>query len=113
VLPKKFRLTRKKDFEKISRKGKHFGGAFFILRTIENGLDYSRFGFVVSLKVSKKAVTRNKIRRQLHEMARVNFARIKNGFDALIIARPEIKEKSYQEIERALFEALEKGELLT
>jgi RNase P protein component len=46
-------------------------------------------------------------------MARVNFARIKNGFDALIIARPEIKEKSYQEIERALFEALEKGELLT
>lgn len=113
MLSKKIRLTKKKDLERILRRGKHFAEKFFVLKTIENGLDHSRFGFMVSIKVSKKATVRNKIRRQLQEIVRINFARIKTGLDMIVIARPEIKEKDYQEIKGALLGTLkEKGLLI-
>ncbi|MGI9318124.1 MAG: ribonuclease P protein component [bacterium] len=45
-------------------------GRFFSLHVMANGLDRSRLGLAVSRKVSKKAVQRNRIKRQVRESFR-------------------------------------------
>ena len=67
MLPKINRIKKKKDFEIIFKKGASFRNNLFTLRFLKNSLGINRFGFVVSQKVSKKAVVRNKVRRRLTE----------------------------------------------
>lgn len=86
-------LKKKKDFNK-AYKGKTIAGKLIFLKAQKNNLDVSRFGFVVSSKISKKAVIRNKIKRRLREVVK-DF---KKGFDIIIIVKPEIINKTYQEI---------------
>ncbi len=102
MLPRENRLKKKKDFDKVFKKGKTIAGKLIFLKYLKNKLKINRFGFVVSLKLSKKAVIRNRIRRQLREITRCNLFNIKPGFDVLIIAKPEIINKDYQDIKDEL-----------
>jgi len=103
MLTKKNRLAKKKDFERVYRRGKSFFSREMGIKAIKNNLDVSRFGFVASLKVSKKAVERNRIKRRLREIVRKALPRLESGFDCVILTRPEIKELKYQELgERAM-----------
>ena len=65
MLQKKQRLT-KKEFARVFHKGAPFASKDFVVKYIPNKLPFSRFGVSVGLKISKKAVTRNAIRRQLY-----------------------------------------------
>lgn len=69
-LNKKNRLKKKRDFEDVFKKGKAVKGSFLFIKYKKNELGLSRFGFVVSAKVAKKAVERNRIRRILSEVVR-------------------------------------------
>jgi len=91
VLSKENRLKKKSDFDFVFSKGRGFGGDFLFLKT-------SRFGFVVSKKVSNKAVIRNKIKRRMSEVVRSNLIKIKEGMDIVIIANKAIKEKDFSTI---------------
>lgn len=73
-----------------------------------NNLGLNRFGFVVSKKVSNKAVVRNKIRRRLSEIIKAEINNIKNGTDLIIIALPGIEKKEFSEIKKSIEEALTK-----
>ena len=70
ALNKKNRLKRTKDFEGVFKRGKSIKGEFLFIRYLKNNLEFPRFAFVVSAKVSKKAVVRNRIRRILSEAVR-------------------------------------------
>lgn len=97
MLPKENRLKKKKEFEIVFKDGKTLKGNNIIIKYLGNGLDYAKIGFIVSKKVSKKAVERNKIRRRLREATRnVN---LKKGLNIIIIALSKIKDVSYIEIE--------------
>jgi len=102
MLPRHNRLKRTKDFDNTFKKGKTITGKLVFLKIIKNNLDVSRFGFVIGLKISKKAVIRNKIKRQLREIVRKNLPIIKPGFDIVIITKPEIIDKDYQQIKHEL-----------
>jgi len=102
MLPENNRLKKRNDFNEILKKGKAITGKFVFLKYLKNNLNVNRFGFVVSLRISKRAVIRNRIRRQLREATRRNLSNIKHGFDVLIIAKPEIINKKYQEIRNEL-----------
>jgi ribonuclease P protein component len=112
MLPKKYRLAKEKDFQKVFRDRKSFAGQLLILRIRENEMDFSRFGFSVSLKISQKAVERNKTRRQAQEAVRINLGKIKPGFDVVLIAKPESLGKGYKKIEEDLLGALRKADLI-
>jgi ribonuclease P protein component len=86
MLPKTNRLKKKKDFETVFKKGKNFKNKAFVLKFAKNGLDYNRFGFIVSQKVSKKAVIRNKIRRRLSEILKIYTNDMEQGIDLVFIA---------------------------
>ena len=112
MLPKENRLKKKKDFEKLFKEGKSFREKFLVLKINENNLNNNRFGFIVSKKISKKAVTRNKIKRQLREIIRKEINNYQKGFDIAVIALPDIESKSFEEMSQALECILKKVKIL-
>ena len=55
MLPKKYRLTNKKDFEKVFKIGQGRHAKILGIKFVKNNLENSRFGFIVSKKVFSKA----------------------------------------------------------
>ena len=98
MLPQANRIKKKKDFETIFKNAKSFRNNLFIFKIVRNSLDFSRFGFVVSQKVSKNATTRNKVRRRLAESIKAEMDKIEKGLDFIIIALPGIEKKDFCEI---------------
>jgi ribonuclease P protein component len=102
MLVSKNRLRKKSDIDNVFKKGKTVTGNFIFLRAAKNNLDINRFAFVVSSKISKKSVTRNKIKRQLREIIKKNILKIKQGFDFVLIVRPQIVNQGFKEIEKEI-----------
>lgn len=112
MLPKKYRLRLKKDFDGIFKRGKFIGARFFTLGYNKNDIDFSRFAAVVPKKVSKKAVTRNLIRRRTLETLRLGRSKIKSGFDLIFIAKAQSLVKDYKELEEDIIELLAKANMI-
>ncbi|MFC1701102.1 ribonuclease P protein component [Patescibacteria group bacterium] len=112
MLPRKYKLKKKTDFKKVFDKGKYYQGRFISLKILKNDLEISRFGFIVGLKISKKAVDRNRIKRRLENTVQIIQKRIKFGFDVVVMVRPEIIEKKYTEIKENLLDLFKKSGLL-
>lgn len=108
MLAKQTRLTKKRDFERIYRKGKTVKNDFLILKTAPNNLTINRFAFVVSQKISKKAIVRNKIKRRLRELTRLNADKMGVGCDFIFITLPGIEKKDFRQI-KEIFENLIKN----
>jgi len=100
MLKKDFRLRKDKDVRRVLAKGKGFHGQFLGIKFLPNKLENNRFCLIISNKISKKSTKRNKIRRRLSEIVRLNLAKIKGNYDIVIIAKPktEVLEKGYQEL---------------
>lgn len=81
------RITKDKEIKRIIRLGRTWSNPLFVLKSINNGLGFPRFGFIISNRVAKKAVTRNKLRRRLREVARGLLKEGLGNLDYLIIAR--------------------------
>ena len=82
------------------------------LKTKKNGLEESRFGIVVSKRVAKKAVDRNRIHRQLSESIWNLSDRIQGGTDVVIITTADIKNLSLKSTQEILQRALKKTGVL-
>jgi ribonuclease P protein component len=101
------KISKKKDFDDIFKKGKAIKGSFLIIRFLRNNKDRSRFAFIVSKKVSLKAVDRNKIRRRLSEAVK-KYKEILAGTDIIFIVLPQAKLKSFLEIKEEITVLLNK-----
>ncbi|MCD6550111.1 ribonuclease P protein component [bacterium] len=112
MLPKENRLKKQKDFDRVFGKGESYKTNFFTIRFVENNLDKTRFGFVVSKKIHKKAVVRNKNKRRLREIIRKMLPDIKQGIDAVIIVKKDLSQEDFQAIERQVKELLKNTKLL-
>ena len=97
MLPDKNRLKKKKDFEKVLKEGRGIKEDFLILKVRKNKPKKLRFGFVVSKKISKKAVVRNKIKRRLREVIKERIKKIDKGLDIIIITLPGTETKDFQD----------------
>jgi len=112
MLPNKYRLKNKKDFEKVFKKGKSFKEDFLILKIVPNNSNQIRFGFIISQKISKKATLRNKLKRRISEILRLKIEKMKKGIDAILIALPGIEKKDFWEIEEIVKNLFKKAEVL-
>ena len=90
MLQRKHRLTKSKDIQNTSARGRSFFSPNFVVKfkALETGP--SRIAVVVSNYVSKKAVERNRIKRLIRESVRINLDKLKTG-DYVIIVRPKAK----------------------
>ena len=63
------RLRRGREFDRVYKEGRSVRGALLVVRTAPGDWPTSRWGFVVSKKTAKRAVDRNRLRRQLRNVA--------------------------------------------
>lgn len=108
MLSKERRLRHERDFARLSVKGRPFYGPFCVLRVWKSGSVPSKLGFVASGKIFKTAVERNRIRRQMSEIVRTNIGIVPEGFDLIVVAKPEIRSASFEELKSSLLHILEK-----
>lgn len=71
MLPKKNRLTKKEIFLLKEKQYKVVQGEFFGL-IFAPGLE-KKFGLIISAKIAKKAVERNRVKRLLYKVIESNF----------------------------------------
>lgn len=86
MLSQKNRLVKKKDFDAAFKQGKTLKEGFLLFKILKNNLPQSRFGFVVSKKVSSKAVERNAIKRRLRSVVAEGIATIEEPSDVVVVA---------------------------
>ena len=113
MLSKKYRLLKKKDFENVFKKGKFINNKFLYFKIIQNNQKNSRFGISISKKITKKAVDRNKIKRQIRNIIKQKIPFIKKNIDLVIISKKEINEKSFTQIEENINQILVKAKIMT
>jgi ribonuclease P protein component len=86
MLKQAHRLTKTKDIESVNKAGKSFFTKVFIMKFLPNKLKSTRITVVVSTKISKNAVVRNRVKRVMRDKIRTNFKSIKPGFDIIFYA---------------------------
>lgn len=121
MLPKINRLTKEKDFKTVFEKGEIIKNDFLIFKIFKNNLKESRFGFIVSKKISNKATVRNKVKRKLREAVLNGLKKFKTtecstfaagqekeSIDVVIIALSGIEKKEFSEIEKTALDFFKK-----
>ena len=97
-MQRSLRLTGNKQFTRIRGQGDSAANRFLVIRFLPNGLDHSRFGFMVSRRIGN-AVVRNRVKRRLREAVRLTP--VKAGWDAVFIARRGTESAGYHELKQA------------
>lgn len=84
----------------------------FVLKERKNELTRNRFGIIVSKKIDKRAVVRNKIKRIFRSSLVDLNKNMTVGHDILFIVRIGILNKTKEEIYALIKQALEKTRLI-
>lgn len=105
------RLKNTKEFNQVYRRGKSIVNKHVVLYYVKNQSAHKQVGFSVSKKVGN-AVTRNRVKRLMKEVYRLNEASLKNGYDFVFVARVRTKDASYKEVEKAMISCFRKSQLL-
>jgi ribonuclease P protein component len=92
ALSYKNRITNKKDFDSVFRKGKKIRNDFLFAYYLKNNKNTLRIAFVISTKLVPLAVNRNKIRRKLSEEV-LRLGLLNSGYDIIIGVVKKIKKE--------------------
>jgi ribonuclease P protein component len=103
-------LRRKKDFDRLYRKGIRIHGKYIVVIFAKNDMGFNRTAFLASRKVGK-AVQRNRARRLMKEAFRGLSAELVQGYDVLFIARSTILDAKCPEVKKTMTTAFIKGKL--
>lgn len=106
------KLKKPKDFAVLAKVGQSFFCKEFGIKIIKNNFNYNRYGIVVNLKVDKRAVMRNKIRRRISEILRLNNKNIRQGHDIMVLTSESTKNLSFSDIEIGLLKLFKKAKLV-
>ena len=121
-LPQSNRLKRRQDFSAVYQGGIRRSTAHLTLRALNKQGHFnhsshssalpSQVGISVSQKVSKRAVVRNRIKRQIRAALRELLPRFSGGWQLVIVVRPAALECDYYQILRELEQLLADAEVL-
>jgi len=112
MLPRKNRLKKKKEIERVFKEGKGIKEDFLFLKVVKNNLGFSRFAFIVGKNLSKKATVRNRERRRISELVRLKLKNLEPGIDGVFLVFPGIEKRDLWQIEETIDKIFAKLKLL-
>ncbi|NJM97922.1 MAG: ribonuclease P protein component [Phormidesmis sp. RL_2_1] len=137
TLSRQNRLGSSRDFGRVHRKGLRAATPHLALRALKQCkpqslsksadgepsalscvaaaslLSPSQFGISISRKVSKRAVVRNRMKRQIKAIIRQELPRIEPGWQVVIVVRPAAVECEFADFLRELEYLLKKLRITT
>ena len=95
------KLGKNPEFQKVYKTGRSKANKYLVMyvKTGESGPN--RYGFSVSKKVGN-SVVRHRVTRLLRESVRKNDAFIREGNRIVIVARNNVKDKNYKDVDGAV-----------
>ena len=116
-LPKAHRLRNRKDYRAvyeggIRRYSPHLTLIALHIQQSAVSTPATMFGISISKKVSKKAVIRNRIKRQIKGIVRSNLEAIAPGWKVVIVIKPKAIECKYEHFLRELEELFKKAKII-
>ena len=102
-LAKEEKLKKRYQFQKLFDQGNKYITPFFVLYVKES--QGKKAGFIVSSKLGK-ANKRNKAKRLLREVYRLNKNVLEKNHEMVIVARKKIMEEEFKAVEREFVKAL-------
>ena len=129
MLIKENRLAKTRDFNLVMEHGRWVNGHFLDMKVLDlaKNQDYFpkkeavdkfknqlRIAISVGLKVEKRAVKRNRVKRQFGEVLRLLIKNdlIKSGYYVLVVAKKDVLDKDYFEISQEIQLLLGRAKLL-
>jgi len=113
MLPTRFRLKDRKEFNEIFRRGETTSNEVLMLKHKNLGREELKIGFSVGLKFSKKSSERNRIKRWMREAVRPVIGRIKPGQRIIFLVNSKFpyKQMSHSLIQEKIGDLLGKAKL--
>lgn len=112
MIPRKYRFHSRGGVRYVYQKGKTIRTPVLSLVYTPNELNYQRFGVVISKKILKSAVGRNRIRRRIYEAIRLELADFTVHQDSIFVAfSPTLLEVPFHELRYMIHELLERSQM--
>lgn len=109
MLAKKLKITGAKDYARVQNEGLVFqSNSFGVAYVHREDSQPSKFGFIVSNKIAKDAVDRNRLKRAMSEAVRLNTIRLVEGFDVVFLTKSSILKVSTSDIMKEVVNSLQK-----
>lgn len=91
MLPKQHRLHTTKEISQVRKLGARYASDhFLVFLVVQDDAPASQFAFVVSTKVSKLAVRRNRTKRLLRESVRALLPQLTKPVSAVLVAKSDV-----------------------
>ncbi len=105
-------LKENRIFRRLYAKGKSAVAPTMVLYCRKNGRGESRLGLTTGTKLGH-AVVRNRVRRRLREIYRLQEHQLLPGYDIVIVARVRAVHSKYADLERDFLRLAKKLQLLS
>lgn len=114
MLAKEYRFHRQNDVKRVYRDGSSVRSKQLSLKYLQNAnIEANRVAVVVSKKVHKNAVIRNRIRRRIYEIIRRAWGDTKQGYDLVfMIYDKQLANIDHDELESLVKNLLKKAGIL-
>lgn len=104
-------LKENHEFRRMYRKGASAVGGGMVVYCGKNKLGHNRLGITTSVKLGH-AVVRNRARRRLREVYRLNGDKLRTGYDIILVARSRTAKMPWEELNGTFLRLCRKLDLL-
>jgi ribonuclease P protein component len=107
MLSKPLRLRKPADITRTYKKGSYGGSAGILsVKAAASGREQSRILVVVSKKVDKRAVVRNRVRRRVSGDLERHWQTVRPGYDIVVSVHSDVSTLPADKLHEHLFQAL-------
>lgn len=110
-LPKTRIIKKAAEFQDVFHNARTFAGKFLVLYVVKRGDQPNRVAFAAGKKLGKAHV-RNRLKRMLREVWRLNSHDIVSGYEFILMARKAAVDAKTPELERCFLDVARRCRLL-
>jgi len=111
MIARPYRLRTAADFNKTYQRGRSTNADSMYIKYYQSHHASSKVAVVVSKKVSKRAVTRNRSKRRVIEVVRKNWQSVLPGYNFIITIKQDLSKAPAAEVEATVLSLLKRSGL--